>query len=505
MKWAVPSLLLVFGCAKSEDPKGKTKVGPDPYVFPDPDAWGTTEGPGGPARSFTADELDQACGFVVGGEGDSEHHNLLVMYDGYLVHPWAPEYGGGGISFLDFTDPCNPEVVGQEWSDYMRETHTLAFGEIDGREYLAVDYHDELAIGGLGIWDITDRTAPVWVSELVTPAYHYPDSYLRVTFSNFWLGDIIYVSAAFNGIHVVDASDPLNPVLTQTITFEGLPHLVGSFTVVGDMAIAATAGTSRSVMMDVSDPWNPVPIAGGDFHTQGEQGQDVQYYFSSIGGKYGLFARKDAGGGPIIYDLTDPANPVKTGEFFTEDGDGGYIYRQSNRLFVGDSNFASIYDFDEVSPTETSRHFGPGDLDTFSPIGNVGILSVDSGAPDGEASTVIPFAEEPDTVPPIVELARPADGATWIATTTPIGISFDEWVEHASVFEGSFRVTDQDGQVVAGRFNTQETVVNFTADEPLAEDTTYTIAIPAGGITDVSGNPTATDYSWSFSTGESVK
>ena len=500
-KRAVPGLFLVLGGVCACGPDAESPVGVKPYDFPDPAAWGATTGPGGPARAFSADELGEACGYVVGGPGDSEHHNLVVINDGYLVHPWAPEYGGGGVSFLDVTDPCAPEVVGQAWSDLMRESHTLAFGEAGGRSYLAVDYHESLEVGGVGIWDITDPSAPVWVSQLATPGYHYPDSYLRVTFSNFWLGDVLYVSAAFNGLHVVDASDPLDLKLVNTVTFEGLPHLVGSFTVIGDVGFAASAGTSRAVLMDVSDPWNPVPIPGGDFHTEGAEGTEVEYYFSSIGGKYAIFARKDAGGGPLLYDLTDPAAPVKTGEHFTPDGDGGYVYRQSDRLFMGDSNFASVYDFDPVAPTEIFRFEGPGDLDTLSPVGNVAVLSVDSGGAPGEASAVIPVAEQPDVEPPRVELARPAEGAIWVPVTSPIGVSFDEWVEHASVFEGSFRVVDAEGQRVPGRFNTQESVVNFTADSPLREDTTYTVTLPAGGITDVSGNPTASDHSWSFSTG----
>src|SRR5689334_22308316 len=91
---------------------------PDPAsgpLPPDPlpaDAYEPPSGPGGPARTFSASELDTACGYVLGGPGDAEHHNLSVMYDGYLVHPWAPEDGGGGISFLEFDDPCNPVALG---------------------------------------------------------------------------------------------------------------------------------------------------------------------------------------------------------------------------------------------------------------------------------------------------------------------------------------------------------------------------------------------------------
>ncbi|MEQ1572365.1 MAG: Ig-like domain-containing protein, partial [Myxococcota bacterium] len=444
------------------------------------------------------------CGYVLGGPGDAEHHNLAVMYDGYLVHPWSPESGGGGLSFLTFDDPCAPEVVGQVAAPAMRETHTLAFGEADGREYLAVDALNPAdptgASGGVGWFDVTDRSAPVWVSELDTPNFHYPDSYLRVTFSSSWQGPVLYVAAAFNGVHVVDVSDPLAPALVTTVTFDP-PHLVGAVHVVGNLAIAASAGTPRVVMLDVSDPWDPEPIPGGDFLTVNAAGQLDNYYFSSLGGRYGLFARNDRGGGPIVYDLHDPRAPTWLGEWHTDDSDGAYVYRQGDHLFQGDSNFGVVYDFSDPSaPTEIARVDAAGDLDTMSPIGNVVIVSVDEGAVPGQASTVFPWAAAPDADPPAVELVDPPDGARAIAPTGRIGAAFDEWVERASVFEGSFRVTDAAGWPVAGRFNVQESLVNFTPDEPLPADSTIHVVIPAGGITDISGNPTAQEVSWSFST-----
>ena len=503
-RWTAISLLfLQMGCKKSDDDTAGAV-----YEFPAPDAWGSTEGPGGPVRTFADDELMQACGYVLGGPGDHEHHNLLVMYDGYLVHPWAPEDGGGGISFFDATDPCDPQLVGQAWSDNMRETHTLAFGQAGDREYLAVDYldPDDGTIGGIGFWDITDRSAPEWVSELATPGFSYPDSYLRVTFSSFWLGNIVYHAGAFNGLHVIDASDPLNPVLVRTVTFEGLPHMVGAFTVVGDIGYATSASTARVVALDLSDPWDPQPIPGGDILVTDSSGEKAVYYFSSISGKYGLFARKFQGGGPIIYDLSDPANMTFLGENFTPEGDGGYIYRQSDRLFFGDSNFGSVYDFtNPTAPVELERFVVGGDMDTMSPIGNVMIVSVDSGAPAGQASSVFPHAREPDTVPPTVEWFRPMDGQTGLRPTTPIGISLDEWVEAKSVFPGSFRVKDQRGDPVEGLFNTQEAVVNFSPTEPLQANHTYTVSVPAGGITDISGNAVTDAVTWSFTTGAAVQ
>lgn len=485
-------LLLLLACREQDSPIPPTPPAPDAYEPP--------EGPGGPARTFTAEELNQACGYILGGPQDVEHHNLAVMHDGYLVHPWAPEDGGGGISFFEFDDPCNPVLVGQAWSERMRETHTLAFGEADGREYLAVDALDPdiYNIGGVGIWDITDRSAPVWVSEIDTPNFAYPDSYLRVTFSSFWQGDVLYISAAFNGIHVVDVSDPLAPVLVRSVTFDP-PHLVGSFTVIGNLGMAASAGTQRVWMMDVSDPLDPKPMS--TFDTVRADGSIDKYYFSSIGGRYGLFARNERGGGPIIYDITDPTSPVWTGEALTEDGDGGYVYRQGDRLFQGDSNFGAIWDIsDATRPQEVARYLVPGDMDTLSPVGNVVVVSVDEGGEPGKATSIFPWRETPDDDPPAIELVNPMPGEEAVALTGRIGVSFDEWVERATVFEGSLRVTDGAGFPIEGSYNVQENIVNFTPAEPLPGKTEIVVHIPAGGITDVSGNPIAEEQRWSFHT-----
>ena len=58
----------------------------DPY--PDPAAWGPNAGPGGPAATFAQDALYQTCTYLDGGPDDiTDHHNLVTMFDGYLLMP----------------------------------------------------------------------------------------------------------------------------------------------------------------------------------------------------------------------------------------------------------------------------------------------------------------------------------------------------------------------------------------------------------------------------------
>jgi hypothetical protein len=474
--------------------------------FPAPDAV-RPAGPGAPARTFAPEELFAPCGYVLGGPGDVEHHNLVGMHDGWLIHPWSPEDGGGGVSLLDVRDPCAPAVYGQVSHPHLRETHTLAVGRgDDGREYLAVDMlGDAPEVGGVGFIDITDRAAPVWVSELATPGFYYPDSYLRVTFASVWVGSTLYVAAAFNGVHVVDVSDPRAPVLVDTVTFDP-PHLVGKVEVLGNRLFAFAAGTPRLVELDASDPWAPRPIANGNLEVTDATGEVEQYYYAALGGRYGLFARGERAGGPILYDLTTPGAPVWVGEEVTEGGDGAYVYRQKDRLFQGDSAFGIVWDIaDPADPVELARVVKPGDLDTMSPISNVFVFSVDSGGAPGQASSVIPFAEAPDAAPPAPELTDPPEGAVWVPRGGRIGVAFDEWLDGITVHAGSFRVFDTaTGRPVPGRFDAMEAVANFTPDAPLAPDTTYVVELPAGGISDAAGNPLAAPYRFRFSTGPRV-
>lgn len=486
-------ILVTAACTEAPDP-GEPRAAP----FPEPGAFAPPEGPGASRRTFAEDELFVPCATLQGDERDILHHNLSVIHDGWLVHPWAPEWGGGGVSFWDVSDPCAPVSIGSGYAEGMRETHALAFGRAGDREYLAVDWLGaEPGLGGVGFWDVTDRTAPSWVSTLATPGFYYPDSYLRVTFANFWQGDLLFVAAAFNGFHVVDVSDPLSPTILTTHDFTP-PHLVGQVVVLGNLGVVFTASTPQTVLVDLSDPLDPQPIPGGTFFATDDLGAPVSYYFASLSGRYALLARNDRGGGPIVYDLSDPTAPRRVSSAFAEGADGGYVYRNKDRLFQGESNWGTVYDFtDPAHPTELVRIDQDGDLDTVSPLGNVMVVSVDEGSTEGRASQVFPWSRAPDAAPPAIELTSPLDGAEDLPPTSRIGLSFDEWIESASVFEGSFRVWDQRGRPIAGTFDVQESIVNFTPAAPLPAGR-IVVEVPAGGITDVSGNPTAETFAFSF-------
>lgn len=118
-KWIlISSVMLLMACGDESGPQTMDAEQPDamsdaemfdvqppdmqpPRPYPDPGAWPPNVGPGGPNTLFGADDLYQNCTFLPVPDDTIDHHNLVVMYDGYLLMPWAPEFGiQGGLTFF---------------------------------------------------------------------------------------------------------------------------------------------------------------------------------------------------------------------------------------------------------------------------------------------------------------------------------------------------------------------------------------------------------------------
>ena len=473
--------------------------------FSSPDDW-SMAGPGGPAVSFEEQELFQTCATLSGGAEDRQEHNLVAMVDGYLLMPWAPEDGHGGLSFYEFSDPCAPVEVGRVALPWMRESHTLSIGWSQGRRVLAVDSMDpdDHKVGGIGFVDITDPTDPMWLGHVAIPDFSYPDAYFFVTLSTFWVGDLLYAPMGFNGVAVLDVSDPTQAEYLYTIPPETV--LTGSFHVIGNRAMLSNAGMSLTRFYDLSDPLNPVALPGGEWDITDGTDQIIPYYFANMGGQYALFARKGDGGGPVLYDVSEPTTPTFVSHFRQPDAAGGYIFRHHDHLFQGEGEYGALYDMsDPFSLTEVGRFYLAGDLDTVTPIGNMAVVSVDHGAQEGVSTTVVPWDREADGRGPTPELIFPADGDTFVGPKSAIGMVFDEAILDVSVFEGSFRVWTHRGEPVSGRFYVQENIVNFVPDEALPEDTTVNVELPMGGVSDLTGNALEETLQLRFTTGEKLR
>ena len=492
-----------------ESPDIAVDAGPEPRPYPAPDARPANLGPGAPKVTFAPEALYQTCAYLDGGPNDLvDHHNLVVMVDGYLLLPWCPEFGfGGGLTFFDISKPCEPVTVGIGESMLMRETHSVGFyagiGATKGTGLWAVVNGLELTDPGIEFWDISDPTAPKSIGLMKLPDAFYPDAYARVPLSVFWQGPYVYVAGADNGVYIVDATDPAKPVLAARYQLSPVLR-VGQIHAIGNMLIITAAEGPRAVLLDISDPKAPQPIPGGDFEAKDAGGVPRDAYFTNMHGSHLYFARKEDGGGVIIYDIADPSAPLWAGEV-TSNGNGGYVFVHEDYAYVGESGFAAIYDVSDLTKiTEVARMDLVGDLDTVTPIGNLAILSVDDKAELDKATAIAPSRTAPDDNPPVALWSWPSDGAANIAVSSRFGISMNEMVDVKSAFDGSVRLYETDVAPALGRvdgvFSVQENIVNFWPEAPLKSGTSYTLELPAGGLLDYSGNALAVPFKATFTT-----
>lgn len=489
----------VNNCGPEEEPPG-------PY--PAPDAWGPNAGPGGPAVTFEESALYENCAFLDGGEGDDDHHNLVTMLDGYLLMPWAHDLHMGGITLWDISDPCSPERVGYGATDEMRETHSIGFSNVNGRwavtDSLAFDDDLIKLVGGVLFWDLSDLTAPTPISRVDVPEFEYIDAYARVVASTFWQVPYVYAGGADNGVYIIDATDPRYPEVVGRHSFDPI-FRVGQVQAIGNLLVVTGFESARTALLDISDPAAPQPIPGGDFLATDAEGMPREAYFTNTTNGFVYYARKDSGGGVMIWDIRDPTAPAYSGSY-RSDHNGGYVFVKDHYAFVGEGSSAGIYDIsDHESITEVTRLDLEGDLDTATPIGNVVLLSVDADAVEDQGSSIAPWQTEPDTDAPQVTWAWPADGADNLPTTSRFGLTFSEMVDVQSAFAGSVRLyetgTDPDTTRVDGWVSAQENIVNFHPRCGLEPNTEYTLEVPAGGIVDFNGNAVAETFTATFRTG----
>ena len=103
-----------------------------------------------------------------------------------------------------------------------------------------------------------------------------------------------------------------------------------------------------------------------------------------------------------------------------------------------------------------------------------------------------------------VSTTTPASGATGVSIDSAVSATFNGAIDASTLNASTFTLTGPGG-AVAGTvtYNASTDTATLTPSTALAYSTTYTATITTG-VTDTSGNPLASSYSWSFTTAGAV-
>ncbi len=109
-----------------------------------------------------------------------------------------------------------------------------------------------------------------------------------------------------------------------------------------------------------------------------------------------------------------------------------------------------------------------------------------------------------DTTPPTVTARSPAVGATGVAPTANVTVTFSEAMDAATISGTTFELRDA-GNVLVGAvvsYNSTTRIATLNPTPTLAALAVYSVRVRGGaaGVKDVSGNALAADATWTFTT-----
>jgi hypothetical protein len=447
-------------------------------------------------------------GMVSGTLQEGHHQNQPIVINGYVQGA-----GNAEIVFYDVSNPKDPQQLSWLLSPgFDPKGGPKGVGEAESHQTALARYGNKFyqvttAGTGVDIWDVSDARAPRHVSLVPLDKVNYGD-FTESVWGMSWQGTTIYIGGTNTGLHILDATDPEHVKFVKmlpTSEFGGVS--AGPLWAVGNTLVITTPKDLGGIAtMDISDPLNP---------------QALDYILptkSYICGLYGhnIFVQSPLRTWDVLSDPTDIGDAAKPDATlpdaaFTAKGykpnseymsfSDGYLFLGHLRPEAGVSKIKlnNLTDMAIESRIWGRLEFTNGD-DQFSiKIGSMLVLADDELPYRG--MILAAHSTEGDTVPPAVDTVLPKNGATGLAKTSRIGLSFTDNLEIATVNPASVIVRPVGGEPLKGVYGLYMGILNFDPDEDLMPNTTYEIVLPQGGVKDFVGNGIAAEFKSTFTTG----
>jgi hypothetical protein len=186
--------------------------------------------------------------------------------------------GRRGLAIVDISDPTLPRLISSlDIPEYVWEVAAS-----NGVVYVEVPTENDI---GIGVVDVTDPANPKLVRT-----FRRPPSVEDIAVS----GDLMLVTSREEGLVILDAKDPLNPVILSKLETPDIPD---EFVVVSDKLALVTCGRNGVISVDISDPNSPRILSTTTTY-------DPAYDIAADG----KLAFVGSGGNVMMIDMTDPEN-----------------------------------------------------------------------------------------------------------------------------------------------------------------------------------------------------
>ena len=466
-------------------------------------------GPGVPKVTFTQSDLFKSLHVFhpvsTADPNNKKGMNHVAMHKGYLFVIYGEDSGvpGGGISFYDISNPRGAKLVHAQDESDLRESHGFGFHSRNGKDYAALQ-----SGRGVQFWDFTDVRVPKKLVDHRIQGVEFSD-YDHGNWWTMWQAPYVFVSRGLDGFSVLDARNPAAPSQLQ-ITVDGGKQAafpiskMGNFPIgpnfaIGNLLVVTNRGTgvnSGVSVLDIGDPAAPKLLGTS---------KEVSGYSSFVNGNKVFWAGTDKHNGrAVIQDISDPANIRILGTSPQAGARGEYLNIQDEFIHMGVEDKYAKIDFSNPAamrivnnayalPAAAQEGFA-------NPIGNLVVITDDHS----EGSAIVAHQAEPDTRPPVPNMASPKDMAVRQPLTSRIGFTFTDQIDVQSLNSSTFVVRPVGGQPLTGYYSSQINIVNFGPDSLLKPNTTYEVTLVKGGIKDYAGNGLSQDYVYRFSTGTSI-
>ncbi len=224
--------------------------------------------------------------------------------------------------------PVSSAVDGSGGFNALNGAFGVGVFEVGGRDYAAVAATRD---HGVQIIDVTDPARPAPASSIFAGSEGFDALHAPINVDAFDSGGRVYAAVSGSGgLQIIDVTDPARPAPASAVLAgsEGLGRLTGLggldvFDVAGRTYAIATADEDNSVViMDVTDPASPALLSAPNERWGGFEAMKRPTGVAAFDAGHRTYAIVAAWDGScvLIMDVTDPTEPVPVSAAFDDAG-----------------------------------------------------------------------------------------------------------------------------------------------------------------------------------------